>query len=118
MGVTALTASTAPTRHPVLAGQDPEKTMGLEHSVLTSGQTIQNLLPTYGIRLEHKDGFSYPVSFLMEGETASGDPAETVSVRFSDYKTGVFTYDARPGFTGCRNTARPMWTATPGSRSR
>lgn len=48
-----------------------KKSMGLEHSVLTSGQTIQNLLPTYGIRLEHKDGFSYPVSFLMEGETAS-----------------------------------------------
>ena len=71
--------------------------MGLEHSVLTSGQTIQTLLPTYGKRLEHKDGFSYPISFLPEGETASGDPAETVSVRFSDYKTGVFTYDAQAG---------------------
>ena len=98
MGVTALDCVNGPYEGTLFwRDKTRKKTMGLEHSVLTSGQTIQNLLPTYGIRLEHKDGFSYPVSFLMEGETASGDPAETVSVRFSDYKTGVFTYDAQAG---------------------
>ena len=97
-GVTALDCVNGPYEGTLFwRDKTRKKTMGLEHSVLTSGQTIQNLLPTYGIRLEHKDGFSYPVSFLMEGETASGDPAETVSVRFSDYKTGVFTYDAQAG---------------------
>lgn len=98
MGVTALDCVNGPYEGTLFwRDKTRKKQMGLEHSVLTSGQTIQELLPTYGKRLEHKDGFSYPISFLPEGETASGEPAETVSVRFSDYKTGVFTYDAQTG---------------------
>ena len=98
MGVTALDCVNGPYEGTLFwRDKTRKKQMGLEHSVLTSGQTIQKLLPTYGKRLEHKDGFSYPISFLPEGETASGQPAETVSVRFSDYKTGVFTYDTQTG---------------------
>lgn len=36
------------------------------------------------------------------GETASGDPGGDRVRALSDYKTGVFTYDAQAGFTGCR----------------
>ena len=72
--------------------------MGLEHSVLTSGETIQTLLPTYKrVTLEHKEGYTYPMTFLGAGETASGTPAVEVQVEFSTYKTGVFTYDSTSG---------------------
>ena len=87
LGVTALDCVNGPYEGTLFwRDKTRKKTMGLEHSVLTSGQTIQNLLPTYNIRLEHKDGFSYPVSFLLEGETASGEPAETVSAIKGDDK--------------------------------
>ena len=77
--------------------QERRRSMGLEHSVLTSGETISQLLPTYSYRLEHQDDFSYPISFLGEGERAQGEPGTQVSVTFSTYKTGVFTYDPETG---------------------
>ena len=78
--------------------QERRKNMGKEHSVLTSGDTIQELLPTYYLRLEHKDSFSWPQEFLAEGETAQGEPANSVNIRFSEYKQrGRFDYDPETG---------------------
>ena len=98
-GVTALDCVNGPYEG-TLYWRDAErrKSMGLEHSVLTSGQTILELLPTYKrVTLEHRDGYTYPVSFLPQGETAQGTPAQSVEVTFSSYKTGVFTYDSQTG---------------------
>ena len=75
--------------------KERRRNMGMEHSVLTSGDTISELLPTYGYRMEHQEDFSYPVQFLDQDQTAQGDPGTTVSVTFSTYKTGVF--HLRPG---------------------
>lgn len=77
--------------------QTRRKTMGMEHSVLTSGETIQKLLPTYSFRLEHKEGYTYPVQFLTGEDTAQGTPAQEIQVEFSTYKTGIFTYDPETG---------------------
>ena len=98
-GVTALDCVNGPYEGTLYwRDQARRKSMGLEHSVLTSGQTIQELLPTYKrVTLEHKEGYTCPMTFLDKGETASGQTAETVSVRFSSYKTGVFTYDPDTG---------------------
>lgn len=75
-----------------------KKTMGWEHSVLTSGAKIQELLPTYSrLTLTHREGYTEPLTFLAQGETAIGQPAQSVSVTFSHYKTGVFTYDPDTG---------------------
>ncbi len=74
-------------------GQERRQNMGLEHSVLTSGETIQKLLPTYGCRMEHREDFSYPISFLAEGERPQGEPGNQLTAVFSTYKTGVFVYD-------------------------
>lgn len=93
-GVTALDCVNGPYEG-TLFWRDPErkKTAGLEHSVLTSGDTVQALLPTYKrVTLEHAAGYSYPMSFLADGETASGQRADMVTIKFSNYKTGVFTY--------------------------
>lgn len=74
------------------------KSAGLEHSVLTSGEKIQELFPTYSsLRLEHKEGYSYPMSFTEDAAPAGGSQADTITVKFSTYKTGVFQYDADSG---------------------
>lgn len=80
--------------------RDPErrKNRGLEHSVLTSGEKIQELMPTYTkIRQTHKEGFEEPLSFLAEGEKAQGESGVKLSVKFSNVKTGMFTYDEATG---------------------
>lgn len=73
------------------------KASGLEHSVLTSSEKILELLPTYGIRMEHKEGYSYPMSFTENAAPSTGLPADTITVKFSNYKTGVFRYDSDTG---------------------
>ena len=87
--------------------QERRRNMGLEHSVLTSGPVIQELLPTYGYRMEHKEDFSYPVQFLDQGQTAQGDPGTKVSVTFSTYKTGVFTYAPETGMYAVEEYGQP-----------
>lgn len=77
--------------------KERRRSMGMEHSVLTSGSTISELMPTYSYRLEHKEGYQYPAAFLAEGEKAQGEPGNRVSVEFSTYKTGVFTYQPETG---------------------
>ena len=93
-GVTALDCVNGPYEG-TLFWRDPDrrKNAGLEHSVLTSGDKILELLPTYKkVTLEHKDGFDLGWTFA-EG---AGTPAAAISkltVPFSSYKTGVFTWD-------------------------
>ena len=73
-----------------------KKNRGLEHSVLTSGDTISSLLPTYKrLRLEHPEDFSD--ALLFDRDQAQGDPASVLTVVFSNYKTGSFTYDPDTG---------------------
>lgn len=74
--------------------KDRRKNAGYEHSVVTTGEKISTLLPTYRYRLEHKDGYSYPMSFAQNAVPADGRLADTITVEFSTYKTGVFRYDA------------------------
>lgn len=77
--------------------QERIKTAGYEHSVFTSGDTILELFPTYSFRQEHKDGYTYEMSFLDDGTPAGGETALEITVPFSTYKTGVFSYDADSG---------------------
>lgn len=77
--------------------KERRRSMGMEHSVLTSGQTISEpdahlLLPPGA-----QGGVSVPTAFLAEGEKAQGAPGNRVSVEFSTYKTGVFTYQPETG---------------------
>ena len=90
--------------------RDPErrKNAGLEHSVLTDGPTVSSLLPTYKrVELTHADKFAEPLVFMADGETAVGEAAKSVSVHFSKYKTGVFTYDPNTGLYGIQQYGGP-----------
>lgn len=73
------------------------KNNGYVHSVVTSGETISELLPTYNVRTEHKDVFSYDMLFAEDGTPADGGQALKIKVPFSNYKTGVFSYDSETG---------------------
>ena len=65
--------------------------------MLTSSETIQELLPTYQrVRLDHEEGFQVGWTF-QEGPEAGGEAAEILTVPFSTYKTGVFEYDPDSG---------------------
>lgn len=68
-----------------------------EHSLLTSGEAITSILTQRGVLGEHKDGYTYEMSFTDDGTPHGGQPAATVTVPFSNYKTGVFRYDSTTG---------------------
>lgn len=77
--------------------RDPErrKTAGLEHSLLTSSEKILDQLPKR-IQREHDQDFQVGWTFSQD-PPAGGEPADTVTVPFSTYKTGIFTYDPDSG---------------------
>ena len=87
--------------------QTRKKSAGYEHSVVTSGEKITTLLPTYGYRLEHKDGYSYPMSFAQDAAPAGGQQADVITVEFSTYKTGVFRYDGDTGLYYVEEYGKP-----------
>ena len=73
--------------------RDPErrKNAGLEHSLLTSSEKVLAQMPSR-FRLEHEEG--YQVGWTFEKEAPEGgQPARELTVPFSTYKTGYFTYD-------------------------
>ena len=99
LGVTAMDCVNGPYEGTLFWRDSTRRhTAGLEHSVVTDGSTVTSLLPTYKhVSLTHKEGYEQPLVFMEAGETAQGQPAASVSVKFSGYKTGVFTYDPETG---------------------
>lgn len=78
---------------------DRKKNAGFEHSLLTSPERISKLLAgsLSKMRQTHKDGYLLPLTFTQDGTPADGSPADTITIRYSKYKTGVFRYDPVSG---------------------
>lgn len=77
---------------------DRIKNNGKVHSVVTSGEKILELFPTYSsLRTEHTEDFTYEMTFAEDGTPADGEQALRIKVPYSSYKTGVFTYDENSG---------------------
>lgn len=74
--------------------RDPErrKTAGLEHSLLTSSEKVLEQMPSR-FRLDHEDGYDVGWTFSKEAPD-SQQQASKLTVPFSKYKTGYFTYNA------------------------
>ena len=70
---------------------DRRKNAGFEHSLLTSGDKVLEQMPSR-FRLEHEAG--YQVGWTFSDETpAGGQKADcSLTVPFSNYKTGLFEY--------------------------
>ena len=77
-------------------GAERRKVNGYEHSVVATGASILAHLPE-GLRLEHAEGYDAGLTFADDGTPDGGSPARVLTVPFSNYKTGVFTYDAALG---------------------
>ena len=71
---------------------DRRKTAGLEHSLLTSSEKVLEQMPSR-FRLDHEEGYEVGWTFSQEAP-AGGQRADKLTVPFSTYKTGRFTYDA------------------------
>lgn len=76
---------------------DRIKNNGSVHSVVTTGETIIEKFAGYSLRQEHKEGYTYPQTFVENGTPVNGEDAATITVPFSNYKTGIFTYDEEMG---------------------
>lgn len=97
-GVTALDCVNGPYEGSLFwRDSERRKTLGYEHSVITSGETISSLFPSYTFRKFHEEGYTYSQAFVEEGIPAGGETADTVTVPFSYYKTGLFEYSAEEG---------------------
>lgn len=79
--------------------RDPErrKNAGYEHSMLTSGENIQEYLNRGHFRTEHESSYTYTQRFAQDGTPSGGTEATSVSVKYSYYKTATFDYDASAG---------------------
>ncbi|NLO48160.1 MAG: DUF3048 domain-containing protein [Clostridiales bacterium] len=64
-----------------------------EHTLFSTGELLDEYLPTYNIRTDHQEGYAYAMRFSEQPDSLSGLAAQTINVHFSNYKTGVFTYD-------------------------
>lgn len=71
---------------------DRRKTAGLEHSLLTSSEKVLEQMPSR-FRLDHEEGYEVGWTFAKD-VPAGGQRADKLTVPFSTYKTGYFTYDA------------------------
>ena len=78
--------------------RDPErkKNKGYEHSLLASGETIQNFWDNSKYPETHRDGYSYPQTFTDDPLTG-GTAAEHIKLYYTSYKTGLFDYDTETG---------------------
>ena len=71
-----------------------KKTMGYEHSLLTSGELIKKYIASARYPTEHAESYQYAQSFADEAVMPSAATAETVRLAFYKNKSSIFEYDA------------------------
>ncbi|MCL2369039.1 MAG: DUF3048 domain-containing protein [Oscillospiraceae bacterium] len=70
---------------------------GFEHSLMTSSELLLANIGSYNFRMEHQDGFDAGLVFAYDAAPVDGQAAHEVTVRFSNVKTGIFTFDEETG---------------------
>lgn len=93
-----------------------DKKYAYEHSLLTSGKRIMDAVEHYDIRTTLKEDFELDLSFADDGTPAEGAEANVITVPFSNYKTGVFTYDAESGLYKVEEYGQPYIDGNDGSQ--
>ena len=75
---------------------DRRKSAGLEHSLFTSSEKVLEQMPSR-FRLDHEEGYSAGWTFSKDPSPGDAVSAQSITVPFSKYKTGYFTYDSDKG---------------------
>ena len=70
------------------------QTMAIEHTTVTTGDLINEWLPTYNFRLEHEEGYERNLKFAEDAAPDGGSPALDISVSFMGLKTTTFLYNS------------------------
>ena len=78
--------------------KDRIKNKGYEHSVFTSGDRLAKKIAANGFRNTRNETYTKAFNFADNVSLDSGVPATKATVQFSNYKTGVFTYEAENDF--------------------
>jgi hypothetical protein len=76
---------------------DRRKTMGYEHSLVTSGELIGKFVPTYGLQLTHETGYNAGMAFSDSAAPSGGLDANAVSVNFTADRTTAFAFASQTG---------------------
>lgn len=74
-----------------------KSSLGYEHSLVTSGENVQEYIDSTSWAKEHSSDYVYDQKFAEDGTPKDGTPAEYFELYFSSYKTGRFTYDETTG---------------------
>ena len=76
----------------------PGKNFDYEHSMVTSGEKLTDILTKRNLLTDHADTYTYEMSFTADGTPTGGQSAATITVPFtSGGKTTVFRYDTASG---------------------
>jgi hypothetical protein len=102
--------------------RDPQRrrSAGLEHSLFAKGQDVEDTITKLSSRIDYEkdydasDAFDFADTATPGGNTA----AKEISVRFSQYKTGVFEYDASDGLYYVSQHGGPMTDGEDGEQVR
>lgn len=73
------------------------KNYAMEHSLVTSGESIQKHLETSDFRLTHEEDWTSPLNFTQDGTPEGGDTANSVLVSHYGGKATLFLYDSAAG---------------------
>jgi uncharacterized protein Usg len=95
--------------------KDRIKNAGFEHSVFTSGERITQALKKVK-RTAHEDGYDNTLRFSDDATPGNGQSAKTITLKFSDYKTGVFEYDEKSGLYAVSEYGKPYIDGEDGSQ--
>lgn len=74
--------------------------MDLEHTLMTSGELIDQYVPTYGFRMEHEAGYTNNLIFAQESALTGGTAASEITVNVTPDKVTRFSYNAQTGKYG------------------
>jgi len=67
------------------------------HSVVITGERVEQWLPEYDFRLTHKEDYQHTLHFIEDAAPQNGSDADEIVVKFSGAKTTSFKYDTALG---------------------
>lgn len=65
--------------------------------MFTTGKGMAEAIASSNVRKELRENFMLGWLFNEAANIRNGDAAQTITIKFSSYKTGVFTYDIQKG---------------------
>lgn len=87
-----------------------------EHSLITSGQKLTEILGRQGEFGAHKDGYTYAMSFAEDGAPDDGLSASAIIIPFSNSKSTTFRYDRTSGLYFAEQYGGAMTDGNDGSQ--